>query len=569
MTTAAPHPPPLPAPSPAPVREAVLGVEWVIWADAAAALCAAKALDVRALAQSPDARLVEQIPDRTVFRARIPKPGTDGLEIDATIFRRPRARDLLLSLFRGARARRAWRAAEALDAAGIPAPRILAAGTRRSLGVLRDDALIAEATDATPLPALLDSMGVSARAKFIRRIAPVLAQMVRRMHDRGLAYRDFDAGRVLVRELAEGVRQLMPGGLETLRLGGATPLGRRLDNLAQLAASLDGISRTDRRRFWKHYIAGLEHVERHEADYARVVASHAEALRRARWARLERESLGDHVGFKRVRVERWRGHTVRARMEIEREILARIPAGGMIQPDATVIKEAPEARIYEQVIEFGAGTETIIVKHKRRVGARGVLRTFLRRVGAVRAWRTLWALRARGISVEQPLAAFERRRCGLTFESVLVTKKVAEAENLYRFVEAQASSMTPRSRRDLARALGRFARQLHAAGFASRDLKAANILVQAEKSGGVTLTLVDVEGVERFSEVPEAIRARDLGRLAADFVRMPGVRATDFARVLDGYLAGCDVPRQEKRALIRGIFGRVREKLAAWDSKRS
>ena len=84
-----------------------------------------------------------------------------------------------------------------------------------------------------------------------------------------------------------------------------------------------------------------------------------------------------------------RGHTVRGHVELAREVLARIPARGMVMPDAAVIKDSRDARIWEQRIDFGAEPQTIIVKQKKRTGAREILRTFLRRVGAVAAWRWL------------------------------------------------------------------------------------------------------------------------------------------------------------------------------------
>ncbi len=603
-----------PAPLPRFREEIVRGVRWLVRGDAADALCAARALDVSALQALPDARVVEDLPGRRAFRATLPgRDGQEGLGIDVTVFRLERVRDLARALFHRARASRVRRAAERLEAAGLPAPRVLAAGTHRSLGILRDDVLIIETQEATPADALLDALSARERAAFVRRAAAVLGAMVRCLHENGLAYRGFEAADVLVRESADGRRQLLFGRLERLHVARMLPLGPRLDGLAHFAASLDGLSRADRRRFWKAYAADTPFLEEHEADYARLAESHAAALRPRVQARRERESVGANERFKRVRVGRWSGHTVRGRIEVEREVLTRIPARDMAMPDATVIKDSPEARVYEQRIDFGAGIETIIVKHKRRVGVASVLRTLGRRVGALAAWRTLWAMRVRGLSVEQPLAAFERRRCGLTFESLLVTRKVEGAENLCRFVErrlgaasadvahppsgeivssvsSQAGAPGPHSRRHLARALGKFVRRMHDAGFASRDLKAPNILVRVRDAAGtggadipvcprtgrnacptmsVELTLIDAEGIERHGDVPEGLRARDLGRLAADFARMPGVHATDLARCLDEYLAGRPVSRAGKRRFIALIRARVEKTLARHDAKRA
>jgi hypothetical protein len=91
--------------------------------------------------------------------------------------------------------------------------------------------------------------------------------------------------------------------------------------------------------------------------------------------------------------------------------------------------------------------------------------------------------------------------------------------------------------------------------------------VQLSAGGEFRFTLVDFEGVRRRATVSDGLRARDLGRLAADFVRLPKVHAADMARFLDEYLARDAPLRERRREFAALILRRVREKLDAWKAK--
>ena len=544
------------------------GVAWTMRRKTAEAVKRGGALDYWERAQARSARSLDASPGRVAFRTDIAGPAGENLPLEITVFLRPRARDIARSILAGSRAERMWRAAMALEEAGVPTLRLLAAGSRKAAGFLREDALIAEALDAAPLDEYLESQPAADCARLLRVVAPVLARVLRLAHATGVRIRGLSANDVLVAEAPDGVRRLVLGGLEKMRPGTVVSLGARLDDVASLGASLANASRTDRRRFFAAYVDGVHAIERHSREYARLLESHVEVLRRRGWARIERESLGTNADFRRVRAGRFRGHTVRGAIELEREDFARVPPSGMPMPQAVIIKDAPEGRVYEQEVYLGVGSVMIVVKQKRRIGPAGVLKTFGRRVGATRAWRTLWAMKARGLPVEEPLAAFERRKLGFTFESTLITRKVEGAVNLLEFVASRAKGdFPPRLRHGLARAVGTLVARMHSAGFTQRDLKAPNVLVRLGEAGRPELTLIDVDGVCRHREAPADLCARDLGRLAADFARMPGIHATDFARTLAAYLARRPTEPGGKREFIALIKDRAGEILRRHDAK--
>ncbi len=544
------------------------GVKWRMRRETSNILKRGGALDFWARAESREAQSLEASPGRMAFRTEISAPGPGSMDIEVTIFLRPRVRDVARSLMGAARARRIWHAARILEQVRVPTPRVLAAGFRRPAGFLREDVLITEVLDATPGDEYLRLLLADDRARVLRVGAPVLAQALRQAHAAGVRIRDLEVRDILIAEEPGGARQIILGGLEKMSVGTVVSLGSRLDDLASLGASIDGLSRAEQLRFFDAYADGIPVIERHRRAYLRMMGAHVETLRERRRRKLERDCLGTNADFRRLRVGACRGHTIRGAIELGREEIAHIPAAGLPLPKATVLKDAPEGRVYEQTVDLGVGAVTIIVKQKRRIGAAGLMKTFCRRVGAERAWRMLWAMKSRGLPVEEPLAAFERRSLGFTFDSTLITRKVEGAENLLDFVASRASAgLAPALRGDLARAVGALVARMHEAGFVQRDLKAPNVLVRIDGSGRPELTLIDVDGVSRVKDPPTALCARDLGRLAADFARMPGIHATDFARTLDAYLSRRPVAPEEKREFIALIRARAEEILRRHDAK--
>ena len=370
---------------------------------------------------------------------------------------------------------------------------------------------------------------------------------------------------------AAGSHQLMLVDLHAVRCGLSLSMGARLRNLTQFNRFFSmRVSRTARLRFWKAYVGGIPFLERNWRAYARLLEEHTASSCRSFWKRREKHCLRTNRHFRRFRMRGVSGCTVRGEIELPEEVFRRVPKDGMMLPDAVVLKDSKTSTVWEQRIDFGAAVRSIVVKQKRRKPGWGYLRSFLRRVGAMREWRTAYAMRIRGLPAVEALAAFERRSFGLLRESCLVMEKVENVGNLQLFVEGtftgELSREKTRLRRRMARALGRLIRRLHDLGFTQRDLKPSNILVSidGEPGPGFRFTLIDFEGVRQRANVPDALRARDLATVAAKFVRTPAVRATDMMHCLDEYLSGKAMTRARRREFVTAIRRKIQEKLKRW-----
>lgn len=563
------------------VREVeVKGVRWLVREDVAEALLQAGALDVWELAGASSAKLVKKGPHRTVFRVSLPRGGDDTLDLYVKSFRLPRLRDLVRYMLRPSRGKREWRVARFLEDAGIPTVPCVAVGERRVARVLREDCFMTEAVpDVVPLDRfLLEDLarmdGVE-RGRLIRRAAPVLARFVRRLHDAGVFHRDFHAGNLLLRRGNGGTRELMLVDLHNVRCGGPLSLGARLHNLTQLNRFFSmRVPRTVRLRFWREYVRDIGLLEDNWRTYARLLEERTALSCGAFWRRRGRSCLRTNRRFRKFRMRGgMRGHTRRGRMEVPEKALRGIPERGRMMPDAVVLKDSQSTRVWEQRLDFGSEVRTIIVKRKVRLGVWKRLRSVFRRVGALGEWRMAYAMTLRELPVARALAAFERRNLGMTQETWLITEKVESLGNLHVFAERTfggvLSPEKARLRRRLARRLGRVIRRMHGFGFSQRDLKASNILVSDDGQGDYHFTLVDLEGMRHRTKTSGRLRARDLGRLVADFVDSPAVRTTDMMHFLDEYLAGSGCSRAHRRVFINEVRRAVQEKLAAWKSKES
>jgi tRNA A-37 threonylcarbamoyl transferase component Bud32 len=246
----------------------------------------------------------------------------------------------------------------------------------------------------------------------------------------------------------------------------------------------------------------------------------------------------------------------------------------VVLPDATVMKDSTTTMLWEQALDFGGQSHRIVVKRYNRRPDLELVKSFLRPSRALRNWRMANALRLRGLPAVEVLAAFERRELGCVVESWLVMRKVEGAENLYDYAEREFAEPTPAQcalRRRMTRELAKMISLLHERRFTQRDLKPANVLVRVEGEGEprIEFTLIDFDGMKRRRRVTDARQARDLSRLAAQFVGSRAVRLVDRMRFLDEYFRRSGLPRETRREFIARIDRLVRKKLEAWKSKKS
>lgn len=185
----------------------------------------------------------------------------------AIVCKHSRARNLLKALANAPRPSRpmlTWRLANALLSRQIPTARPLAVIDRRRFGLLTDSILIAEHIDHahdldTVLTVQMRELPTVREGVLKRQIIRELAQVLRRMHERGFSHRDLKAPNVMVQWNAD--TQELPRvwlvDLDGLRLRGTVPLALEHRALVRLNISLDHcrrVSLTDRARFLRQYL---------------------------------------------------------------------------------------------------------------------------------------------------------------------------------------------------------------------------------------------------------------------------------------------------------------------------
>ncbi|MBX9627068.1 MAG: lipopolysaccharide kinase InaA family protein [Gemmataceae bacterium] len=200
---------------------------------------------------------------------------------------------------------------------------------------------------------------------------------------------------------------------------------------------------------------------------------------------------------------------------------------------ATIVKENPYRTVYRAVLPDGA----VFVKRCRVRGFRAWWREVLRPPKARLEFDTALALLDRGVPTARPLAWGHAAGVGPR-ESVLATRELPGVP----FVDS-ARDLTPRDRRRLAVALGRFFARLHDAGVAHPDPHPGNFLVDA----GPAFALLDVHAVRLGRPLPWPA-SRDNLVVLNRYFQLRASRA-DRLRFWRAYLA-------ERDALFRASGGR-------------
>lgn len=234
--------------------------------------------EVRALLDDPDAPFRR---DGTVILKDSRTTTVADLEMNVggrprrVIYKRFNTRrwfDPFLTFFRPTGAWKSWQAGQHLLSRAIPTPQNLAYIARRRpfgrslfwylphetylITIKEEDAVTLGEYVRRVLPAI----DPAARRAQVRRLTLTLARLLRILHERSISDRDLKAANLLLIGDPEGPSpRLTIIDLEGVRLIHPLPSHRRIQNLARLSLSLDGVcgrTRTDSLRFLRAYLPG-------------------------------------------------------------------------------------------------------------------------------------------------------------------------------------------------------------------------------------------------------------------------------------------------------------------------
>ncbi len=176
-------------------------------------------------------------------------------------------------MFRTSRALKSWKAAHALMVRGIDTPLPLAIVERRCGPLKLKSYLITRwHPNARELNTYVQTMTDTApktRTAFLAALAGVILNM----HERGIYHADLKSNNILVEEREDGGWRFYIIDLDRVRFDHAVPFEKRVNNLAQINASVaDCMTVRDRLKFFRIYAAGCGVYTDRKKYYRRIIA---------------------------------------------------------------------------------------------------------------------------------------------------------------------------------------------------------------------------------------------------------------------------------------------------------
>lgn len=465
-------------------------------------------VDVRAWVDHGFA-IVKERTVRLVLRGAIA-----GVPVHAKVFRPDRFADRARDLLRGDRARREHDHLVRAHGLGLPTVIPLAHGLVRDGEALRSFVLT-RTVDGAPFDVGAADAGLLARA----------GELLRAVHDRGLAPQDLHAGNLLVAR--DGTLHLVD--LTSVRHGGDPSQSERARALAFFCHEVDGGAVDPRMRplLAAYLAAGPALPTTFAGELAAATRRWRAGALPAFGRRAERDCRHTATTRRRRAEPRWYWH--------------------LLGPGA-------DATMREQCSAFAASPPTADKEGRR--GAVWLRPDFAVKqrdaAAARRLWRASYWLQFARVPTPQPIALRLHGGRGLVFVQHLAAPNLAS--------ELTAGSVAPTAFVGIARRLGDAVGRLHAHGLGNRDLKLEN-LVRDPRDGAIAM--VDLDGVRRRPTLDTRGRGADLGRLQAAFVAAgaPGGTAVRAA-FLRAYL------RAHRQLLtttpIRRVLRTATQRAGAW-----
>lgn len=480
-------------------------------------------------------------------------------------------------LFRRSAARREYRNSVELARRGLPTATPLAFGEIRRRGLTAESYFVSrEIEGGRPLDALLFAeiadLPSRVQSRWRRVVTIRLAEFCAAMHAAGVWQNDLHLGNILVRTLTHECAENSGGQVDVelflIDLPGvkfSPPLGwrRSRDSLAMLLAGLrERTSRSERRRFWRSYLAARPNLvlppstghdlASAERDIDAAAWRHAHRVVSSR----DKRALRSNRDFQRMTIA---GRTVHAVADVSTELLAYLasdPEQPIREARHSPIKISHSSVVVKSELTLRSGNVAVAYKRSRVKTAGKRLLSPLRPSRALRGWMLGHALLQRGIATARPLCVIEPRRGR---DAWLATEWVAGARNLHLYLwELAQRPLAERANRaaQCAAGLGRLIGRLHGWNIAHRDLKACN-LVAVEEGSDVRVLLIDLDGIQRPRRLTLATRVRDLARLATSMSMHAWLGRAAHWRFLSAYLRalhfGSRPDKRELKSLWRDV----------------
>jgi tRNA A-37 threonylcarbamoyl transferase component Bud32 len=397
--------------------------------------------------------------------------------------------DVVISLFRPSRAKRAFGAGLMLEKHGIDTPQIAAFLQKKDGLFCTEDILITRAmTDAIALGEVLRLNRTNRGTMTTRDRRGMIAEfgnLVGRMHAMGICHGDLRWGNIFVSQQRSGWTFYLIDN-ERTRKYPILPFWLRRKNLVQLYIDRGSLTRTEQMRFWQAYIetAGIS-----SARSKRI----ARAVFRRTEKRLKKRSL-THTGLQsdkaqshwNVQSAHWgdcKGFLVTEFCQGDRAaaFLRQIEA---LTETGTILKDDRAARLVRCTYNHW----DIVIKRYNHQGLWHSLRYTIKGSRARKCWRFGHLMTALDIPCAAPVGVVEQRKFGLLWQSYIINVFI-EGPDIRTYLQPD---LPEAEKHAVLSKMQKLAAQLVKNNLIHNDFKHSNLLIQNDSP-----VLIDLDSMRR------------------------------------------------------------------------